>query len=133
MTPPVLTQWMVWKPQARAASSAAVQVDWGRPGAQMSHSSLRSAGAVQCGFCIPGMVLCAKALLSRNPDPSGPEIRYALRNNYCRCTGYVKIVRAVALAGEIFRSGVLPEGEDLVLHPDEGLGLLQGLPILRGD
>ena len=67
------------------------------------------AGAVQCGFCIPGMVLCAKALLSRNPDPSGPEIRYALRNNYCRCTGYVKIVRAVALAGEIFRSGVLPE------------------------
>ncbi len=70
------------------------------------------AGAVQCGFCIPGMVLCAKALLSRNPDPSGPEIRYALRNNYCRCTGYVKIVRAVALAGEIFRSGVLPEEQE---------------------
>ena len=70
------------------------------------------AGAVQCGFCIPGMVLCAKALLSRNPDPSGPEIRYALRNNYCRCTGYVKIVRAVALAGKIFRSGVLPEEQE---------------------
>ena len=67
------------------------------------------AGAVQCGFCIPGMVLCSKALLDRNSDPSEPEIRYALRNNYCRCTGYVKIVDAVKLAGKILREGVLPE------------------------
>ena len=66
------------------------------------------AGAVQCGFCIPGMVLCSKALLDKNPDPSEPEIRYALRNNYCRCTGYVKIVEAVKLAGRILRDGVLP-------------------------
>ena len=67
------------------------------------------AGAVQCGFCIPGMVLCSKALLDKNPDPTEPEIRYALRNNYCRCTGYVKIVAAVKLAGEILRTGVIPE------------------------
>ena len=67
------------------------------------------AGAVQCGFCIPGMVLCSKALLDKNPDPTEPEIRYALRNNYCRCTGYVKIVAAVKLAGKILREGVLPE------------------------
>ena len=67
------------------------------------------AGAVQCGFCIPGMVLCTKALLDKNPDPAEPEIRYALRNNYCRCTGYVKIIRAVQLAAEILRRGALPE------------------------
>jgi len=66
------------------------------------------AGAVQCGFCIPGMVLCTKALLDKNPDPEEPEIRYALRNNYCRCTGYVKIVAAVKLAAEILRSGAIP-------------------------
>ncbi|MEA4966028.1 MAG: selenium-dependent xanthine dehydrogenase [Oscillospiraceae bacterium] len=67
------------------------------------------AGAVQCGFCIPGMVLCSKALLDKNPDPTEPEIRYALRNNYCRCTGYVKIVAAVKLAAQILRDGVIPK------------------------
>lgn len=67
------------------------------------------AGAVQCGFCIPGMVLCTKALLAKNPDPSEEEIRYALRNNYCRCTGYVKIIAAVKLAAKIMRDGKIPE------------------------
>ena len=67
------------------------------------------AGAVQCGFCIPGMVMCSKALLDKNLNPTEPEIRYALRNNYCRCTGYVKIVAAVRLAAQIFRDGVIPE------------------------
>ena len=57
------------------------------------------AGAVQCGFCIPGMVMCTKALLDKNPNPTDDEIRYALRNNYCRCTGYVKIIDAVRLDG----------------------------------
>ena len=66
------------------------------------------AGAVQCGFCIPGMVMGSKALVDKNPAPTEPEIRYALRNNYCRCTGYVKIVAAVKLAGQIFRDGVIP-------------------------
>ena len=59
------------------------------------------AGAVQCGFCIPGMVMCTKALLDINRTPSDEEIRYALRNNYCRCTGYVKIIDAVRLAAAI--------------------------------
>ena len=63
------------------------------------------AGAVQCGFCIPGMVLCAKALLAEKPDPTEAEIRYAIRNNYCRCTGYVKIVAAIKLAAKLFREG----------------------------
>ena len=66
------------------------------------------AGAVQCGFCIPGMVLCTKALLDKNPDPTDDQIRYALRNNYCRCTGYVKIFAAVRLAAKCRRESVIP-------------------------
>ena len=69
------------------------------------------AGAVQCGFCIPGMVMCTKALLDKNPDPTEEEIRYALRNNYCRCTGYVKIIAAVRLAAQIMQTGAIPEKE----------------------
>lgn len=51
--------------------------------------------ALQCGFCTPGFIVSAKALLDRNPDPSETEIRYWLAGNLCRCTGYDKIVRAV--------------------------------------
>ena len=53
-------------------------------------------GAVQCGFCTPGMLLSAKALLDRNPKPTREEIRVAISGNVCRCTGYTKIVDAVA-------------------------------------
>lgn len=60
-------------------------------------------GAVQCGFCIPGMVLAAKSLLDTNLNPTEQEIRYAIRNNICRCTGYVKIVEAIMLSAAIFR------------------------------
>ncbi len=66
------------------------------------------AGAVQCGFCTPGMVMSAKALLDVSPDPSEDAIRKALRGNICRCTGYVKIVEAVRLAGKYLREGELP-------------------------
>ncbi|MCL4415112.1 MAG: (2Fe-2S)-binding protein [Actinobacteria bacterium] len=52
-------------------------------------------GAIQCGFCTPGMVLSAKALLSKNPNPSEDEIRRAIAGNLCRCTGYSKIVEAI--------------------------------------
>ena len=55
-------------------------------------------GAVQCGFCTPGMILAAKSLLDHNPCPSESEIRYWLSGNLCRCTGYDKIVRAVLAA-----------------------------------
>ena len=67
------------------------------------------AGAVQCGFCIPGMVLCTKALLDRNPDPTEADIKNALRNNYCRCTGYVKIIAAVRLAAKYKKLGSVPK------------------------
>ena len=55
-------------------------------------------GGVQCGFCTPGMLISAKALLDQNPDPSEDEIRIALSGNLCRCTGYQGIVRAVQAA-----------------------------------
>ena len=58
------------------------------------------AGAVQCGYCIPGMVLAAYALLVRVPSPSERQIKTALAGNLCRCTGYVKIVAAVRLAAK---------------------------------
>ena len=67
------------------------------------------AGAVQCGFCIPGMVMCTKALLDVNKEPTDEEIKYALRNNYCRCTGYVKIIDAVRIAAKVMQEGTLPE------------------------
>lgn len=57
-------------------------------------------GAVQCGFCSPGMILSATALLARNPAPSRKEIQKALEGNLCRCTGYNKIVAAVEKVGE---------------------------------
>ena len=56
--------------------------------------------AIQCGFCTPGMIVSAKALLDRNPDPSEEEIKQVLAGNLCRCTGYVKIVEAVRAAAE---------------------------------
>lgn len=59
-----------------------------------------SEGAIQCGFCTPGMILSAKALLMRNPRPTRQEIREAISGNLCRCTGYVKIVNAIEKAAE---------------------------------
>ncbi|MGB9615717.1 MAG: (2Fe-2S)-binding protein [Desulfomonilaceae bacterium] len=61
---------------------------------------LEKAG-VQCGFCTPGMILSAKALLDKNPNPSEAEIRHAIAGNMCRCTGYVQIVESVQYAAEI--------------------------------
>ena len=57
-------------------------------------------GAIQCGFCTPGMILTAKALLERNPHPTEGEIRREIAGNYCRCTGYDKIVEAILAASE---------------------------------
>jgi len=56
--------------------------------------------SLQCGICTPGFLMSAKSLLDRNPDPTEPEIRYALAGNLCRCTGYDKIVRAVQHAAK---------------------------------
>jgi len=64
-------------------------------------------GAVQCGFCTPGFIMSAKALLDENPDPGETEIRKALSKNICRCTGYIKILKAVRTAAALIREGRL--------------------------
>ena len=60
-------------------------------------------GALQCGFCTPGMIMISKALLEQNPDPTEKEIREALVGNICRCTGYVKIVEAIQASAKEMR------------------------------
>lgn len=62
-------------------------------------------GAVQCGFCTPGMIMAAKSLLDEAPNPTEEEIRLALAGNLCRCTGYISIMKAVAAAGKALRGG----------------------------
>ena len=62
-------------------------------------------GAVQCGFCTPGMIMAAKSLLDEDPNPKEEDIRLALAGNLCRCTGYVGIMKAVAAAGKTLRGG----------------------------
>ncbi len=76
------------------------------------------AGAVQCGFCIPGMVICAKGLLDQNPNPSRAEIAFAIRNNFCRCTGYKKIIDGISLAARMLRENLSPE--DMEREREEG-------------
>ena len=62
-------------------------------------------GAIQCGFCTPGMILTAKAFLDENPNPTSEEVKLALLGNLCLCTGYVKIIDAVLAAAETLRKG----------------------------
>ena len=61
-------------------------------------------GAAQCGYCTPGIIIAAKAILDENPDPSEEEIRVGLSGNLCRCTGYTKVFEAVAEAGAALRA-----------------------------
>ncbi|MCL4182741.1 MAG: (2Fe-2S)-binding protein [Burkholderiaceae bacterium] len=61
-------------------------------------------GAAQCGYCTPGVIIAAKSMIDRNPDPSEEDIRVALSGNLCRCTGYVKIVEAVHDAAAVMRT-----------------------------
>jgi aerobic carbon-monoxide dehydrogenase small subunit len=69
------------------------------------------AGAVQCGFCTPGLLVAAHDLLARDPDPSDSDVREALAGNLCRCTGYEKILEAVRLAAERMAAPELGAGE----------------------
>jgi aldehyde oxidoreductase len=73
-------------------------------------------GAIQCGFCTPGMIMTAKALLDTNLNPTKEEIKQAFRRNLCRCTGYAKIIEAVQLAGRFLRQEAVPE--DIRPKPD---------------
>ena len=78
----------------------------GRPGAlHPIQEAFLDLGAVQCGFCTPGLLIVTKHLLEHSPDPSEEEIRAALAGNLCRCTGYVKIIEAVREAARRMRRG----------------------------
>ena len=62
-------------------------------------------GGVQCGFCIPGLIMAAVGYLKENPDPTEQDVRYAISGNLCRCTGYSKVVKAILSAAETMRDG----------------------------
>ncbi|MFQ6615731.1 MAG: molybdopterin cofactor-binding domain-containing protein [Fidelibacterota bacterium] len=83
-------------------------------------------GAIQCGFCTPGMVMTAKALVDENPSPSDTQIREALAGNLCRCTGYAKIVRAIS-NWQAYRKGSPPPGGK------QGSYSVVGQPVVRKD
>ncbi len=89
------------------ADGAEIRTVEGLEGADGSLSPLQDAfwetHAMQCGYCTPGMLIAATALLERNPDPSEEEIRDAIGGNLCRCTGYVQIVEAVQIAAKSMR------------------------------
>ncbi len=99
-------------------------------------------GAVQCGFCTPGMIMAAKALLDQNPAPTTEEIKTAFKrnNNLCRCTGYVNIIDAVHGAGEMIRKGettppIAPEGDHVrtTLLTQDAVDLVTGRTLFGDD
>ena len=92
-------------------------------------AAFSEAGAVQCGFCIPGMVISAKGLLDQNPDPSRVQVKAAIRGNLCRCTGYKRIADGVLLAAKYLREG-LREGlcEETTVREGASASLLTELP-----
>jgi len=67
-------------------------------------------GSVQCGYCIPGIIVAAKVLLDENPDPTDSDIRVALSGNLCRCTGYTRIFSAIHKAAQVMREGAQKNG-----------------------
>ena len=92
-------------PMKRAAGRSILTIEGLARGAEL-HPIQRAfveRGAVQCGFCTPGMILSAKALLDHNPSPTESEIRTAIEGNLCRCTGYARIVDAILYAAELLR------------------------------
>ena len=84
-------------------------------------------GAIQCGYCTPGMIMAAKALLDTNVNPGVEEIKHALRHNICRCTGYKKIIEAVQLAAQFLRGEKRPE-EVQPLPTDPKIGVSHARP-----
>jgi len=84
-------------------------------------------GAVQCGYCTPGMLLSAKALLDENQEPTIEEVKMAISGNLCRCTGYTKIIQAIQVASGKIRKkmGTLESAEE-EKKPSDGAGMCRG-------
>lgn len=96
---------LVFAAQADGRAVATVEGLDGPDGLHPLQAASLDAGAVQCGFCTPGMLMVALDLLERNPDPSEREVREALSGNLCRCTGWVKPVEAILAAAAALRDG----------------------------
>lgn len=92
-----------------------------------------AAGAVQCGFCIPGMVLCAKALIDENANPTHDEVKKAINGNICRCTGYKKIEEAILLAAEFIREHREVPKEKTELHVNSRFNRPDAAEKVNGD
>jgi len=120
-------------PAARAEGKSVVTIEGlaTLPGSDGTLHPLQRAfvlnGAVQCGFCIPGQLMTAAALLQRNPDPSEAEIRHALKDTLCRCAGYPTIIRSIPAAARRLRTGEPLEIPDVTTSssPGKAVGTLQ--------
>jgi carbon-monoxide dehydrogenase small subunit len=97
---------LAWQADGRAVTTVR---GLGAPGEDHPlHKAFIETGAVQCGYCIPGMIVAAKALLDEHPDPTDEEIRQGLSGNLCRCTGYVQIFAAIRGAAAVMRGEGAP-------------------------
>ncbi len=103
-----VSTWMTWRrypAEARISSIGWLAADAPHP----LQAAFISAGAVQCGYCIPGMIIAAKALIDEHPEPSDEQIRAGLGGNLCRCTGFTRIFAAVReAAAELRAAGARP-------------------------
>lgn len=90
-------------------------------------------GGFECGFCTPGMILTACALLDENPDPTEEDIKVALDGNICRCTGYLSIIRSVKRATRLLQSSNTPDSRPLEARRLDGMAKVRGEPVYTAD
>ncbi len=93
---------LTWTVAERAVTTVAGLGDSAAP--HPLQTAFIESGAVQCGYCTPGLIIAAESLLRRNPDPGEDDVRLALSGNLCRCTGYTKVVEAVSAAAKATRA-----------------------------
>lgn len=105
----IVNSCLLFAPQAHGKEITTIEGIGDDTGIHPIQRSFLEHGAVQCGYCTPGMVLAGKALLDKNPNPSRKEIAVGLSGNLCRCTGYVKILDAVEDAAKKLAGSGLPK------------------------
>ncbi len=114
-------------PAAKAEGREVLTVEGLASGGQLHplQQAFIDAGGSQCGYCTPGQLMAAKALLDRNPNPTEAEIREAMSGVLCRCTGYVKIVQAVQRAAAMLRGERVDAGQAGPCHPERPMSRLR--------